>query len=294
MNLNQAITHFDTYLRADSRSPHTIRSYIHDLLIFQGWLGGDPHVASIQPAYLNEFLASSMVQKKPDGSLRTKGSINKIKTVFKAFFGWLEKTGISPVNPAAGIRIKYYQRALPDILTDIEQKQLLKTLAQTRGQRAFRDRVIYIVLLNTGLRVQELVNLDIADINLAEKRLTITAKGNQEATRFLNARVRRVLEQYLKWRKKVSTKSPALFLSSHKGRLSIRQAQRSFEQWVRTAGINKRLSIHSLRHTFASTLYEKSNNLLAVQQALGHRSITSTMIYTHLNPEQLIDSLENL
>jgi site-specific recombinase XerD len=288
MNLNQAITNFDTYLRADSRSPHTIRSYIHDLLTFQGWLGGDPHVASIQPAHLHEFLASNLVLKKPDGSPRTKGSVNKIKTVLKAFFGWLEKTGISPVNPAANIRIKYYQRALPNILTDVEQKQLLKTLAQTQGQRAFRDRVIYIVLLNTGLRVQELVNLDIADVNLAEKRLTIIAKGNQEATRFLNARVRRVLEQYLKWRKKQATDSPALFLSSRRQRLSMRQVQRSF------AGINKRLTIHSLRHTFASKLYEKSNNLLAVQQALGHRSITSTMIYTHLNPEQLIDSLENL
>jgi integrase/recombinase XerC len=294
MNLNQAITNFDTYLRADSRSPHTIRSYIHDLLIFQGWLGGDPHVASIQPAHLHGFLASSLVLKKPDGLPRTKGSINKIKTVLKAFFGWLEKTGVSPVNPAANIRIKYYQRALPDILTDIERKQLLKTLAQTKGQRAFRDRIIYIVLLNTGLRVQELVNLDVADINLAEKRLAITAKGNQEATRFLNTRVRRALEQYLKWRKKQATDSPALFLSSHRQRLSMRQVQRSFEQWIKAAGINKRLSIHSLRHTFASTLYEKSNNLLAVQQALGHRSITSTMIYTQLNPEQLVDALESL
>jgi integrase/recombinase XerC len=294
MNLNQAITNFDTYLRADSRSPHTIRSYIHDLLTFQRWLGGDPHVASIQPTHLHGFLASNLVLRKPDGSPRTKGSINKIKTVLKAFFGWLEREGRIPSNPASGIRIKYYQRASPDILTDIEQKQLLKTLASTKGRRAFRDRVIYIVLLNTGLRVQELVNLDIADINLAEKRLTITAKGNQEATRFLNARVRRILEQYLKYRKKLATDSPALFLSSHKQRLSVRQVQRSFEQWVRAAGINKRLSIHSLRHTFASTLYEKSNNLLAVQQALGHRSITSTMIYTHLNPEQLIDSLEAL
>jgi integrase/recombinase XerC len=294
MNLSQAITNFDTYLRADSRSSHTIRSYIHDLLTFQGWLGGDPHVASIQPTHLHEFLASNLVLKKPDGSPRTKGSINKIKTVLKAFFGWLETSGVIPANPASSIRIKYYQRALPDILTEVEQKRLLKTLASTKGQRAFRDRVIYILLLNTGLRVQELVNLDIADINLAEKRLTITAKGNQEATRFLNARVRRVLEQYLKYRKKLATDSPALFLSSHRGRLSIRQVQRSFAQWVRAAGINKRLSIHSLRHTFASSLYEKSNNLLAVQQALGHRSITSTMIYTHINPEQLIDSLESL
>ncbi|MFQ5647523.1 MAG: tyrosine-type recombinase/integrase, partial [bacterium] len=183
-------------------------------------------------------------------------------------------------------------RPAPDILTPIEQKRLLKTLATTKGQRASRDRVIYLLLLNTGLRVQELVSLDIADINLPEKRLTVTVKGGQEATKVLNARARSTLEQYLKYRRKVPTDSPALFLSSRKQRISVRQVQRSFEQWLLQAGIEKSLTVHSIRHTFASTLYEKTNNLLAVQQALGHRSITSTMIYTHLNPEQLIDSLE--
>jgi len=98
MNLSQAITNFDTYLRADSRSPHTIRSYNYDLITLQGWLGGDPYVASIQPAQLHEFLASSLVLKKPDGSPRTKGSINKIKTVLKAFFGWLEKETVNEGN----------------------------------------------------------------------------------------------------------------------------------------------------------------------------------------------------
>ncbi len=289
MRLSQAINDFEIFLRADSRSPHTIRSYLHDLGTFHDWLGENPDVAAVTSHQLHEFLASPVIINKPDGSPRAKGSVNKIKTSLKAFFAWLLQSEVITTNPAAGIRIKYYQRALPDILTDIEQKFLLKTLAQTKGRRAFRDRIIYTLLLNTGLRVQEL-----ADINLAEKRLSITAKGNNEATRFLNARSRRILEQYLRWRKKQATDSPALFLSSRSQRLSLRQVQRSFEQWLKAAGIGKHLTIHSLRHTFASTLYEKSNNLLAVQQALGHRSITSTMIYTQLNPEQLIEALDNL
>ncbi|MBI5554811.1 MAG: tyrosine-type recombinase/integrase, partial [Elusimicrobia bacterium] len=149
-------------------------------------------------------------------------------------------------------------------------------------------------LLNTGLRVQELVDLDIADIDLLERRLTITAKGDQESTRFLNSKTRQVLEQYLRWRKKLAIPSPSLFLSSQKQRLSIRQVQRSFEQWLAAAGIKKHLTIHSLRHTFASNLYEKSNNLLAVKLALGHRCIASTLVYTHLNPEPLTSALEAL
>ena len=294
MKFSQAVHDFEIYLKADSRSPHTIGSYLHDLHSFQNWLNGDPDIFSIQATILHRFLASDAVSKKPDGSQRTKGSVNKIKTSLKSFFGWADKTGIITTNPTAGIRIKFYQRALPDILTDIEQKQLLKTLARTKGQRAFRDRIIYTLFLNTGLRVRELANLDVADINLPEKRFTVTTKGSQETTKFLNVHARRVLEKYLKWRRKQATNSPALFLSSRKARLSIRQVQRSFEQWLSDADINKSLSIHSLRHTFASTLYEKSNNLVAVQQALGHRSITSTIIYTHLNPEQLIDSLESI
>jgi len=186
MRLNQAIKDFETYLKANSRSPHTIRSYLHDLQLFQNWLGANPEITSINSNLLHAFLASDVVISKPAGSPRAKGSVNKIKTSLKAFFAWLVQSEAITTNPAAGIRIKYYQRALPDILTEVEQKRLQKTLAQTKGRRAFRDRIIYTLLLNTGLRIRELVNLDIADINLAEKRLSITAKGNNEATRFLS------------------------------------------------------------------------------------------------------------
>ncbi|MFQ5647408.1 MAG: tyrosine-type recombinase/integrase [bacterium] len=294
MKLSQTIHDFQTFLKADSRSPHTVRSYLHDLRLFRDWLNADPEISSIKPGKLHEFLASDLVIKKPGGLPRSKGSVNKIKTSVKAFFSWLFNSGIISNNPAAGIKIKFYQRPAPDVLTPIEQKRLLKTLASTKGQRASRDRVIYLLLLNTGLRVQELVSLDIADINLPEKRLTVTVKGGQEVTKVLNARARNTLEQYLKYRRKVPTDSPALFISSHKQRISVRQVQRSFEQWLKQAGIEKSLTVHSIRHTFASTLYEKSNNLLVVQQALGHRSINSTLIYTHINPEQLIDSLESI
>jgi len=294
MKFTQAVNAFETYLKADSRSVHTVRSYLHDLELFKNWLGDNPEISSVKANVLHQFLASDFVIKKADGSQRAKGSVNKIKTSIKAFFGWMFKSEIITSNPSANIKIKFYQRPLPDILTETEQKQLLKTLAQTKGQRAFRDRVIYILLLNTGLRITELVNLDVPDINLPEKRLTVTAKGNQEATKFLNVHARRILEQYLRWRKKAATDSPALFLSSRKQRLSTRQIQRSFELWLSKSSISKCLTIHSLRHSFASNLYEKSNNLIAVQQALGHRSITSTMIYTHINPEQLTDALESI
>jgi len=197
-------------------------------------------------------------------------------------------------NPADNIRIKYYQRKVPDILTDQERKFLFKLLKNTKGTRAFRDRIIYSVFLNTGIRLAELVGLNIDDINLNDKRMTITAKGNQEVTKFLNSRVRRDLEQYMKVRKRMVTGTDALFLSNRNERISSRQVQRSFELWIQCAGIPKNLTIHSLRHTFASNIYERTHDLVVTQEALGHRHIATTTIYTHLHNDSLVEALESI
>jgi len=179
-------------------------------------------------------------------------------------------------------------------LTDQERKVLFKLLKNTKGTRAFRDRIIYSVFLNTGIRLAELVGLNIDDINLPDKRMTITAKGNQEVTKFLNSRVRRDLEQYMRVRKRVVAGTDALFLSNRNERISSRQVQRSFELWVKAAGIAKNLTIHSLRHTFASNIYERTHDLVLTQSALGHRNITTTTIYTHLHNDSLFEALEGI
>jgi integrase/recombinase XerC len=138
----------------------------------------------------------------------------------------------------------------------------------------------------------ELVELDIGNINLYEKRMTITAKGNHEETKFLNTQIRRELERYLKIRRRMVVNTKALFLSTRNQRISSRQVQRSLQLWLAACGIKKNLTIHSLRHTFASNLYERTNNLVLTQNALGHRNIATTTIYTHLHNNSLVEALE--
>jgi len=293
MLLHEAIERFHVQLKADGRSPHTISSYMRDLGLLTDFMG-DGTVASIDIEKLNAFLTSTPVTHQSNGNAKAPISVNRTKSTIKSFFSFLLRMNAIQSNPADNVRIKYYQRKVPDILTAQERKVLFKLLKNTKGQRAFRDRIIYSVFLNTGIRLAELVGLNIDDINLSDKRMTITAKGNQEVTKFLNSRVRRDLEQYLRFRKRVVVSSNALFLSNRGERISARQVQRSFELWLNAAGIKKGLTIHSLRHTFASNIYERTHDLVVTQEALGHRHIATTTIYTHLHQDSLFEALESI
>ena len=297
LTLRRAIELFETKLRADRRSPHTMSSYLQDLRQMERFFTDRFHcleVHAVTPDMLNEFLVSSIVTCKPDGSAKTEGSVNKVKTSMKSFFNWLATTGHIPTNPAIGIRIRHIERPAPDVLTDVEKKRLLKTISNTKGKKAFRDFVMFSLFLNTGIRVSELVGLDIDDVNLPEKKITIRVKGGHIAARFLNARARRALEHYLRVRKKTPVETRALFVSNQGRRISTRQVQRSFEEWLTAAGIDKKITVHGLRHTFATNLLERTGNLALVQQSLGHRHISTTTIYAHVPSEELQQALESL
>ena len=293
----RAIELFETKLRADGRSPHTVASYIRDLGQLERFLADRlqcPEVSGVTADMLNEFLVSPIVTRMADGGLKTEGSVNKVKTSLKSFFNWLAASGHIPSNPTASIRIRHVERPAPDVLTDVEKKRLLKAISNTRGKKAFRDFAIVSLFLNTGIRVSELVHLSVDDVNLAEKKITVFAKGGHKGVRFLNARVRRDIDVYLKQRRKMPVETRALFVSNQGRRLSVRQVQRSFDEWLAAAGIEKNISVHGLRHTFATSLLERTGNLALVQQSLGHRHISTTTIYAHVPSEALQQALETI
>ncbi len=292
MKLNEGIAQFEVQLKAEGRSKHTISSYLRDLRYLTGYVGENCDIANITIEVLNQALTSEPVTMQSGGQPKSPVSINKTKTSFKSFFRFLYVSKVILFNPADSIRIKHYERKVPEILTDQEKKILFKRLNDSNSPRAFRDRVIYNLLLNTGIRLMESVELNIGDINIYEKRMSIIAKGNQQATKFLNTRIRRELERYLRIRRRMVVSTNALFLSTRSQRISSRQVQRSFQQWLQACGIKKNLTIHSLRHTFASNLYERTNNLVLTQNALGHRNIATTTIYTHLHNDSLVEALE--
>lgn len=234
------------------------------------------------------------VTHRNDGQLKAVISIGRTRAAIKAFGRWLLESGIVSHDPTTLVRVGRQNRLQPTYLTDQEIRLLLKTVRAHKGWQAERDLIIFQLFINTGIRLSELVNLDISDVNLLEKRITITVKGGQLATRILNSKIRQILNTYLKRRRKICFNGQALFLSQVGDRISSRQIQRRLKDWTAKAGINKSVHPHTLRHSFASSLYARTNNIIAVQQALGHASITTSQIYTHLSNDSLVEALETL
>jgi len=294
MTLDQTIRQFLDHQLANGRSPHTIGAQQRDLNLLLNRLGSDHDIRDITSCDIDTFLLSGPVQKQSTGQPKMTSSINRTRASIKGFFRWLTDIGQIDHNPTIAIQINHKSRKPPVFLTEDEKRILLKTIRHHKGWQANRDLVIVNLFLHTGIRLSELVNLDINDVNLLEKKITIKAKGGQIVNRFLNTKLRAILHRYLKERKQIFSESPALFLSQLQKRITTRQIQRRLDQWIVKAGISKRITPHSLRHSFATGLYARTSNILVVQQALGHASVNTTEIYAHLFDETLEDALETL
>ena len=294
MTLDHSIRQFLDHQLANGRSPHTIGAQHRDLNLLLKHLDGDYNIREISSTDVDGFLLSEPVQKQSNGRPKQTSSINRTRASIKGFFRWLTDTGQIDHNPTAGVQIKQKNWKPPIFLTEDEKRLLLKTIRSQKGWQANRDLVIINLFLHTGIRLSELVNLDITDVNLLEKKITIQAKGGQTVNRFINTKLRTILNRYVKERKQIFTDSQALFLSQLQKRITTRQIQRRLDQWVDKAGIDKRITPHSLRHSFATGLYARTSNILVVQQALGHSSVNTTEVYAHLFDETLEEALETL
>ena len=294
MHITQSIEAFTVYLKANRRSLGTIDVYRRDLLGLVRY-AGDLDVEALTPDRVHRFVAADVVQLQADGTPRSPVTINRARAALRSFGAWLADTGLVLRSPAAGLEIRRTERRSPQVLTDPERKRMVKELAARKGEAAARDRVILEVLLGTGIRLAELVGLDIADVDLDGKRITVHVKGGRTETRFLNTDLRRLLRHYLRRRANADSESPALFLSNRGQRISTRQVQARFQQWLGWAGIDRPgLSPHSLRHTFGTRLYRKTRDLVLVGKALGHRTTEATRVYVHSTDAELEEALESL
>ena len=288
---------FCRHLQAASRSANTINAYRRDLLLVARILESlrpALALADVTPGLLDEALAQPAVLHTRTGD-RSAASIHRLKAAVKAFFAWAAEQGLVTENPALKLRLKRLPRKPPVFLTQPEKRRLLKELKGRTSARDRRDRVMIEVLLGTGIRLGELVGLDVDDVDLDAKHLRVRAKGGVTQVKFIKSDLRSLLRGYLNDRRREAPPGcPALFLSNRDSRISDRQVAHRLGHWLRKAGIAKPLSPHSLRHTFATHLYEATSDLLVVQRALGHRDISTTEIYTHLVDGRLEEALERL
>jgi len=276
---------FKSKLIADGKSEHTVSSYCRDVKSFLTFADNNPLTEKL----LSEYFSTVALIKEKDGLKRDVGSVNKIKSSVKAYLKWLGKSKLSDA-----IKLKSTSRKEPSFLRDGEKRLLLKTIRATKGNLALRDEAMISTMLLAGIRINALVSINIQDVSLDDKKLTITTKGDKKFKIFLNSNIRRILKRYLKYRVKLPSETDALFLSNRLSRITSRQVSFRLKHWLSKAGIDKIISPHSLRHTFATTLLQKTQNLRIVQKALGHEYLETTRIYTHILDTEMEDALEML
>ena len=295
--LERAVLAFGRRLEAEGRSPNTVSAYLRDLRTLAGVLAARRPGLTLErvtSTMLDEALTDPAVTTTPDGTQRSAASLHRFKAAVRSFFAWAEETGLVVENPARSVTLRRLPRTPPVFLTEAEKRRLLKELRDRSSAVARRDRVIVELFLGTGIRLQELVSLDVDDVDLDAKHLRIRAKGDVPQVKFLKSNLRSLLRRYLAERRRQGTADPALFLSNRGSRISARQVANRIKFWLAKAGIDKDIGPHGLRHTFATHLYATTSDLLVVKRALGHRDISTTEIYTHLVDGALEEALERL
>lgn len=225
----------------------------------------------------------------------------KISTI-RIFFAYLsQKAKIIELNPAQNIETPKKERRMPKYLSLDDSKKLLDVTMDENDENKERDYAIITIFLNCGLRLSELVGLDIKNIDFSECKLTVIGKGNKERTIYLNNACVKAIKGYLavrpKERVKVDNKhsQDALFLSKRHERISNRTVQYIVDKELKKAGLDTtKYSTHKLRHTAATLMYQYGNvDIRALQELLGHESISTTEIYTHVNNEQVRNAVES-
>lgn len=222
----------------------------------------------------------------------------------RVLFNYLcNKTKRIPVNPAQDLESPKLDKRLPKYLNLDESKKLLEETSTKDGHgnhdNTIRNVAMITILLNCGIRLSELVNINISDIDFSENKLNVIGKGNKERTIYLNNACIKAITSYMSIRHKEGVKfnsRDALFLSEQRKRISNRTVQYIVKQELKKAGIEKheKYSVHKLRHTAATLMYKYGNvDIRALQELLGHESISTTEIYTHVDNEQIRNAVES-
>lgn len=312
--MKEAVEKFVYHLRNErNASPHTLRNYESDLAQFLFYLsppGAKPPVlAKIDHKLIREFIAYLH-----DRGLE-KSSVARKLASLRSFFKFCVRQGLAPQNPAKLVATPKLPKRVPSVLTAEEINGFLNQLANAEppavdGQRAkrirpgadgdesklllARDRAILELLYASGLRVSELTGLDMVDIDRAEQVLRVLGKGRKERMVPFGGKAAAALQAYLPVRLEILRRNregeaQAVFLNYAARRLTTRSVGRIAKKYVRLCNINWDLHPHSLRHAFATHLLADGADLRAIQELLGHASLSTTQKYTHASIRQLME-----
>ncbi|MDI6840512.1 MAG: tyrosine recombinase [bacterium] len=276
--MQELLEKFIESLKLEGASPHTIRSYRVDIEELADFLK-QKTAEHIGKRDIRDFLAS-LARYSYD-----KRSISRKLSAIRSFFKFLVKRGIIGQNPCVDLHAPKLERKIPSFLTFEAAEKLMKLTGLSN-----RDSAILELLYGTGMRASELIKLNIGDINFINETVKIFGKRERERIIPLTRKARESLQRYLDERRLTSQSirvQEPLFLNKNRNRLSQRSLQRIVNKYIRKVAELTRTSPHTLRHTFATHLLDRGCDLRTVQELLGHSSISSTQIYTHITPERL-------
>jgi integrase/recombinase XerC len=276
---------FITYLKNERNvSPHTLRSYHSDLEQLSTFLG-DKELSAVDHQTLRRFIAHLM-----QGEVK-KSSIARKLSAIRTFFRYLNREGILTSNPARLVATPRREQRLPAVLTADDAIRLMespKAKKPADHDTMLRDRAVLETLYSTGIRASELIGMNREDIDRHDSLIRIRGKGRKERIVPVGTKALDAIDAYL-GRLAGSSDIAAVFLGPSGKRLTARTVQRILENHRKQLGLQQKASPHTLRHSFATHLLESGADLRAIQELLGHASLSTTQRYTHVNLDSLME-----
>ena len=286
--MRKYVFEFLNYLKNERNvSPHTTRSYCSDLEQFFGFFG-ETDLSRIDHLSLRQFMGHLMALKV------NRSSIARKLSAIRSFFKYLHRRGILKNNPARLVATPRREKRIPAVLTADDAQRLMEA---PRGKGAeqdsaeLRDRAVLEALYSTGIRASELTGMDREDIDRHGGLIRVRGKGRKERIVPIGVKALDAIDAYL-GRKTTGADNPAVFTGPAGKRLTPRTVQRILEKYRKKLGLQQKASPHTLRHSFATHLLESGADLRAIQELLGHASLSTTQRYTHLNLDSLMDTYD--
>ena len=293
MTLETSLAEFLTHLGLEKNaSDKTVKSYREDLSQALGFAREKLNKKHVDPADWNTRLLRAFVAWLHEQGY-AKSTIARRLAALRSFGKYLCRAGTLSQNPAQSLRGPRAEKKLPHFLTLADIHKLLAAPGEA-DWAGRRDRAMLETLYSSGIRVSELVGLDVLSVDLQDGVITVRGKGKKERLALLGPDAVRAISRWIDDRaellKKAGKKSTAVFLNKNGGRLTTRSVGRLLAKHLRAAGLDPRTSPHTLRHSFATHMLDAGADIRGVQELLGHKSLATTQVYTHVTTQRLQQS----
>ena len=293
------------------KAKRTVTEYYNDICLFLRWLhcrnlgkpvseAGETEIADLAFTEIEAVTVSVLydyIRYLRDVRGNTPRSVSRRLSAVRSLFRYLTKTkGMLKTDPCQSLELPSVKKALPRFLTLEESQRMLHTAEDEKDSpEKLRDYCIITLFLNCGFRLAELVGMNVRDADFFNRQIRVLGKGSKERIVYLNDACLAALQDYLASRENPPEEPNALFLSRNHRRISRRRVQQIVENHLTAAGLGgKGLSTHKLRHTAATLMYQHGNaDMLTLKEILGHQSIATTEIYTHLSSRQRQDAIDS-